>query len=66
VNKKRNDRIFTALAFQVMDWQHGTCDHFVALSLHEDALSFDHKNTVGKKLAFLAKPEIRLELKLEH
>jgi len=31
-----------------MKCQHGTCDYFVALSLHEDALSFDLKNTVGK------------------
>jgi len=39
--KKEIDRIFTALAFQVMEWKHGTCDHFIALSLHEGALSFD-------------------------
>jgi len=39
--RKEIDRIFTVLAFEVMDWQHCTCDHFVALSLHEGALSFD-------------------------
>ena len=27
-------------SFSVMGWRHGTCDHFVALSLHEDAFSF--------------------------
>jgi len=39
--RKEIDRIFTALTFQVMEWQHGTCDHFVALSFREGAFSFD-------------------------
>jgi len=38
---KEIDRIFTVLAFQVMEWQHGICDHFVALYLREVAFSFD-------------------------
>jgi len=37
--RKEIDRIFTALAFKW--WSGSTCDHFVALSLREDAFSFD-------------------------
>jgi len=38
--RKEIDRVFTVFAFQVMGWRYGTCDHFVAFSLHEDTFSF--------------------------
>jgi len=34
------NRVFTVFALQVMGWRHGTCNHFLAFSLHEDAFSF--------------------------
>jgi len=48
-----------------MAWRHGTCDHFVALSLHEGAFSF-HLKLPLDKLAFFAKSEIISELNLYH
>jgi len=46
-----------------MGWQHGTCHHFVALSLQEGAFLFQ---LPLDKLAFLAKLEIRLKLEVEY
>ena len=40
VNKKINWSSFCCFRFSMMGWRHGTCDHFVALSLHEGAFSF--------------------------
>jgi len=30
--RKEIDRVFTVLAFHVMGWRHGTCDHFADTS----------------------------------
>jgi len=61
--RKDTDRVFTVFAAQVMGWQHGTCHHFVALSLQEGAFLFQ---LPLDKLAFLAKLEIRLKLEVEY
>ena len=60
--RREIDRVFTVF-FSVVEWKRGTCDPFVALSLHEGAFSF---RMLLDKLAFFAKSEIRLELKLEY
>jgi len=48
-----------------MGWRRGTCDHVIALSLHEGDPRFVFKNIVGQ-ISIFGKIGFRLELKLEH
>jgi len=59
--RKEIGRVFIVFSAPVLEWRHGICDHFVTLFFHEGAFLFHLYKRPLVKLAFLAKPEIRLE-----